>query len=644
MAERVRETNQISLNGVRLKTVGPVRASLASIYPPKIVVGDTTRDSQQRASVISWTDLRGGIGVERFDGASDVDRVWWATTQLRYKNHIVLPGLVTQTAESGISGTYSIGAIGELANKVYVAFGTSVRSYNNTTDSWGSSLHTLSAAATDSLTARMLDDSTYLFFAFGTGFAYSTDGSTWTNDSDDNILYMTSFEDRIWGIDSTGQLRSMKTIGNWQNHAKLPLPDDYVTDLFVGRDAEGNFALYASTKIGLWIRDPGNAQWVPTEPVLPFHDDAGKGVSRWRDAVYYPAGLGIYKYVQGQPTAVVSLVGPDRDHGLPASRRGTITQLIGTHNDLLALVDATSAPSTADSFATSGMGSHHTMTMEPDTGFSHILGWNELGWEVKWLSADATTGIDYALVSNVYSKYRMWWAHNQRIYFMSLPRDIINPSEVTDFDYGASSTLETPWFNAGQAEIEKLALRLRVETQDCSTTEAVTVYYATDYSTTWTQFTDTYSSDTTFDASDDRIEGDGVTTFHFPSATAPTGTVFRSIRFRLDHVRGSTTTVSPDVLAISFEFRKKIPAQWQHTVQVDINEEFSGRTSEQQFEALRSAVESQTKVEFTYRDRDADDSGSANPYNYYVDVVSAQGLEYTGNDWRGIVTLQLVEV
>ena len=53
--------------------------------------------------------------------------------------------------------------------------------------------------------------------------------------------------------------------------------------------------------------------------------------------------------------------------------------------------------------------------------------------------------------------------------------------------------------------------------------------------------------------------------------------------------------------------------------------------------ALVTAIESKTLNEFTFRD----DSGGTR--NYYVDVVSATGLEYTGHDERGISTINLVE-
>lgn len=50
-----------------------------------------------------------------------------------------------------------------------------------------------------------------------------------------------------------------------------------------------------------------------------------------------------------------------------------------------------------------------------------------------------------------------------------------------------------------------------------------------------------------------------------------------------------------------------------------------------------TAIESTTLVEFTFRD----DSGGTR--NYYVDVVSASGIEGTGYDERGMSTINLVE-
>ena len=105
MANKVVEDNEIFLNGVYYPVVRPVQSSLASIYPAKIVIGDTTRDSNLRSSVIAWSDWRGGIGVERMQGAADADRAWYSTCNLRHRHHLVLPALSTATTNQDPSDT-----------------------------------------------------------------------------------------------------------------------------------------------------------------------------------------------------------------------------------------------------------------------------------------------------------------------------------------------------------------------------------------------------------------------------------------------------------------------------------------------------------------------------------------------------------
>ena len=122
MAATVVDTNEISLNGVYYPISRPVRSTLASIYPSKIVIGDTSKDSQLRSSIIAWSDWRGGIGVNRMEGA-EVNKAWYSTCQLRYKNHLVLPGLATEsTTPTHSLADATIGAINTLADEVYAVW------------------------------------------------------------------------------------------------------------------------------------------------------------------------------------------------------------------------------------------------------------------------------------------------------------------------------------------------------------------------------------------------------------------------------------------------------------------------------------------------------------------------------------------
>ena len=613
-------TSEISLNGVFYRTKGPVQSSLSSIYPQKTVQGDFTKDSQQRASVLALSDWRGGIGVNKMRAPEQINRAWWSTCQLRYRGHLVLPGLAVATAAVGSS---AVGAIGELGNAIYAAFGTDVRKYNNTTDSWGSSLATLQAAATDSLTFRM-NGVVYLAFATaGTpgGYTYTSDGITWTDDTKDT-QFLAWWDDRLWGIDATGQLWFSTAIGVETNEAQLPLPSDSVTSLFVGRAPNDSLILYAGATYGLWAHDIDNARFGETELTVPQHPDNGKGADRWRDSTFYPVGNGIWRYVNGGNQALITIMGPDRDDGLPSDKRGIIRQLLGTTNELLAIFDATSAPGTMDMFDGDGVLSA-AQVIEPDTGFSSILGWNEGAWECKWLGGNVGQAISWAYVSNAYSTYRLWWATNQRVYYMALPRDIVNPNEITTFVYALSADHETPWFNADQEEVDKLMLELRVECAGMSATETAVVSYGTNYSSTYTQL--------------GTITASGVTSYLFPNSTSPSGTGFRAIRFKVSLARGTTTTLTPDVLSLTMSYRKKLPAKYSHTVELDLMQEYKGNTPKQLRAALVTALASATKVELTFRD----DTGTTR--NYWVDVVQGTGLQSTGHDERGATTLTMVE-
>lgn len=639
MAAKVESPNEISLNGVYYPIARPVQSVLSSIYPAKVVIGDTTKDSQARTSVIAWSDWRGGIGVNRMETGGDVNRAWWSTCQLRYKNHLILPGLDNDAKANKTSTSLtdpSIGAIGELASEIYVAWNGStsedakIYKYNNASDVWGSALATPSDQVTDTVTWRTLAGETFLVFAHydANGSGYTRfDGSTWTEDTTDS-QYVAAWDDRLWGISYTGQLWYSIVAGTEVNDAKLPLPPGSVTGLFVARDAGGEPILYAATKKGLFAHDSANSKFIQTELTIPNHPHAGKGTIRWRDSIYMPAGLGVYKYINQAGGAVLAVTGPDRDDGVPTNQRGTIKFMTGSHNELFAGLDASTAPNitSGDSIPYQWQSHHGSMVIDDDTGYSTILGYDDMGWETKWTASSAGRSLQALTVSDAYDEYRMWWGFNGEIKFMKIPSDIINPSFVSDFEFAASGTHETPWFNAGQAEVDKLALKLRVEVQDASSTETVAVEYATDYAESYTSL--------------GTITSDGITSYTFGSSA---GTAFRAIKFKLSLARTTNTgtvnytKLTPDVVSTTLEWRKKLPSKWGHQVQVDINKEYKGKSPKDLRAALLEAIESTTLVEFTFRD----DSGGTR--NYYVDVASATGIEYTGTDERGISTINLVE-
>lgn len=678
------ETVRINDVEFPLKSGTRVRHVLSSTYAPKVVIGDTSRDSQQRASVLTWLDWRDGIGVEQIENSDDTTRSWFSTLNTRFKKHLVLSELVTQTASSGQSGIFDIGAIASHQGRIYAAHGSVIYLYSGTSENTWTSVKTLAGSSNDSISVTLragIDDTTkeeifepYLVFASGTGFSYLNRG-TWT-DVTRPTAFVASWDDDLWGISGGGTLWQAITIGVQTPVANLPIHAGKPTGLFVGRSPAGPLILYVATTKGLWVHDVDNGKFIETELNLPEHPDNGKGHLRWRDATYITSGLAMYKYVNGANNAVVTLAGPDLDYGVPLAQQGTIVQLISTQNEIFALVNRDTTGGTEVTTLNSGADVNRlalafggmSPQVEETTGTAWIGAYDGKGWRVPFLDTALTGGdqkvlgtlitaapITAAATSDGDDAYRLYFARNRRVYWMDLQRNIINPNEVTTLTFTDTSTrgaqlLETPWFDAGQEEVDKIALRLKVEVEDATSTEAVSVFFAIDGSSSYTKFTDTSSADSTFNAANDRIQGNGTTTFTMPTIASPTGTAFRSIRFKVELVRGSTTTLSPDVISITLEWRKKIPAQYAHLVTIDLNRvgemtgESSGFTREALFDQLRTIISSNLLVSFTFRDRDADDSGVANAYTYYVDVSQEQGLEQTGEDWGSEFQLTLVEV
>ena len=660
MANKVIQKNEIYLNGTYYPLNRPVQSTLASIYPAKVVIGDTTKDSQLRSSVVSWSDWRGGIGVERMQGPADADRAWFSTCQTRYRHHLVLGALGNQTTAEVTGGSTVITGditmiqdLGSTVDDMYASWDLALYNYKKTPNDWtavtnGGGAYSFPSTPTDSITVRInhssdgIDD--YIVVAHrntstgASGFSYFKNATT-VVDSTVDAEFLTFWDNRLWGVDSTGQLWYLLDInGTPQNDAKLPVPNDYVTDLFVGRDSQGEQIIYASTQVGLYAHDAANQRFVETQFHLPFHQFNGSGSVRWRDSIYSPSGLGIYKYINGNIHAVITVMGPDRDDGLPQDRRGTIKKLAGTHTELLAAVDATTAPesvaSTDVAYQWSRQPHFGSSVIDSDSGYSTILGWNDTGWECKWQAPDPGKAIEHMVVTNGgYGDYRMWWGYDGNVYHQMVPFDIINPAQLGNYEYALSGTHETPWFDAQQTEVDKTALKLKIETSGCSSNETVRAYYYANYSTTEVSLgTITSNGVTTYTFNDDDESSD--------TYGDPIGKTFRAIKIKLDLARENDADAkekTPDVISTTLEYRKKLEAKWGHSVEVDLNRDYKGNSSKELRANLVAAIESDTLVEFTYRD---DDSTTR---NYFVDVTSATGIEYTGHDERGSSRITLVE-
>ncbi len=624
MPMRILQENEIGLDEKIYRTAGPVSQFLVSRQIEKVTSEDYTDTSNPMASEYSQDDFRDGIGVEIGDPRADLNRAWWGEVQLRYKGRIINPRRVVQTAAGPAT---EIDVLIDFKNEEYATYGTAVHLYDDPGDSWGSSIRTLLNSATDAAVG-LIGGTETLAIATGSEVDYATDSATWARNTTD-IKYVIFWNDLLWGISQSGQLFYTDDLTTaWTADAQLQLPDNYVTGLHIARGPDREEHVYAATKVGLFVHASTTAKFVQTDlSDLPFHPDAGKGHEVWRGFSFLSAGLGIYAFQAGSDQTIVTIIGPDRDHGVPANKRGVIKKLIGTHNDLLALVDAsaTTGVSTLKTRASRGARFHHGVTFGGAGGFSHILGWDQRGWESKWVSSSTARPITTANVSNAYNTYRLWFAVDQRVHFMSLPIDVVNPLQIPTQEYDPSGTLETFWNDLGIRNQRKLALSVIVETVNPTVNETVKIEYALDYD-------ETYRTLATQNVT-------GETEYRLPDKDNVEGVEFRAWKFLITLTRGSTVTNTPQLVKLTLVYRPRVKTLYGVAVVIDATEDSpDGRPPVKQILDLRAVLNSTTLFEVTYR------MDNTNNQNYWMDLVDIpRPEEKSGLNAQGLFPLVLGE-
>jgi len=606
---------EISLFDTFYPIVGPVQPMVASQFAEKQVIGDYTKDSEVIASSWIISDQRGGIGIKDMDEIKDAARCWWSTCQIATKGHIVLPVLVT---DADNDTTSDAAAITEYSNELYVAFGASVRKWAESTTSWGSELNALAAVPTDALVHK-----DKLYYAVATDFE-RFDGTTWTDGatlvgSAQAARYLVEWDSKLFKIDNTGQLAYSIDEGvTWTNNALSTLPSGYFTSLFLYDNAAGEVVIHLGTKQGLYVLDFDNAEWIETRLRMPFHEYACRGATAWRDACYLPVGMSVYRY----DAATVIPMGPDRDYGLPGTYRGNIVKLLPGHNALYALLDAT----TTEEQDLYPAGYYGDAQFYDRVGFSAVLRWDTYGWSVVYISGSTATALTAGTICTADDVYRLWFGVDKSVFYVPLEVTIQNPLEVAGFEFGASGEHITPWFDADNAVIDKLAARLRAYVDRTSSTEYAKVYYGLDYDDdVWTLL-----DSTTF--ADGQIDSDGEAEFTFASDA---GVNFKAIRFKVELVRGSNTRLSPDVHWLRLTYIKLLDVRWGFNVTVDCSRNYRFKSATTLLAALKTALETRTLGQFTFKDGNGSET-------HRVRIADMQGVEVGGKKSEGRYQLTLI--
>ena len=603
-----------------------VRQFSGATLPGKITLGDYNLDSHPLISTwLAVNDQRGGIGIDRMDVSKDLDRCWTSSCNLRYRGHLVMPPLGTSLTGEPASNIVTEANLFIHNQNVYGVF-QNYSTGNSTVHlltgvNFGASLKTLTGVSgTTDIAVGYLAGSETVVIAGSTDVDWTTNPASWgSNTNSTNITALAFHNDLLWGISNTGQLYFTHDLAlGWTTDAVLQLNTNLLTRvrLFEGPRPDGELALYASTNVGLYILDEANGRFLKTKVAFTQHPMGGAGVAVWRDGIYVSSGLAIHKYVPGTPSTV-TVVGFDRDDGIPDAFQGAIVGIIPTFNELVVITngDRRFAGSTTNKYIV-------------------IYGWDERGWRRIWASPNVySAGFNaMATAPPVVKTDKMYWIYSYDIsatptvlgLSVDLPPYIVNPTQLPTLEYNdASATHETPWFDAGVAHQNKLAVEVRLETTNPTSSETVLVEYATNYVESYTTL--------------GTISATGETTYHLPTTGNHVGVEFRSIKFRLTLSRGGTATNTPDVIKCALLFMRTWDDLRAFSVTIDISEPWNGLSPLQQREALDTLFGTKTLVDFTFRD-ESDDTE-----NKMVAVRGYSSLEIPGHSNIGQWQIQLVE-
>jgi hypothetical protein len=421
----------------------------------------------------------------------------------------------------------------------------------------------------------------------------------------DKGKYFTSLGHTMYMIDADGKFHTSKAGIEWKYKCEIPVPFGSVTSCYVDRDAYGNMTVYVGTEVGTFAYDSALEELVQTDLQLPEHPTAALHPAHWRLGMYVPAGLDVLHYIAGT-TATITSVGLDKDAGMPTEYRGEITYLEPAYNNLFALIDSTY-----------GGGSSYSSLMAYDGG----------GWQNRWVSSTANKAAKCMLVTSAYDEYRLFWGADNKVYHMTLERNLLNPLKITSYPYSAGGTHITPWFDGGVAW-NKLAIELELFCRGITDdAEEVAVYYRTDHSDTslaggWTAM--------------GVIEANGSTTLPFASGV---GLSFRNIQF-LFALSRTTSTNTPDIQEVKLKYLKLLPPLWGWTFTVDCTKDvYNGYSGGQLIEALITAAETETLLNFTFRN---DSTGAVDTRKVKIKSIIG-GLE-TGLLKEGTFQIQVIEV
>ncbi len=459
-----------------------------------------------------------------------------------------------------------------------------------------------------------LNSRLYIFLGDSNNYAWMSTAEVVTQSNSSAAFYGVEANGLLYKMNSTGTFASSNdpdgASPTWNNLADVTTDSDKIEGIIRGRDADGNFVVYCPTNATLQVYDATNDLWLPTELRLPDHPNGGKGAIYWNDAHYFSYGLGIKKYVTGNP-ASISEVGLEREGGLPVEYNGEIVKFSADSQYFMAAL----------------------VSASPTSGNSQsgLYIWTGRSWECWWVSANNNEAMTDVIVSSAESGYAIYWNAANTIYYIDLPRGIQNVRQLSGTQkFEASGIFLSPWFDAGTVAYSKLVQAITSYAKSVTANETITIKYRTNHTNE-----DRDTGFTTLVTLDTSGENGAVETILASGA----GLSYDAIQYRIDFARGGTNTNSPDLLALVTAYMLKTGATgnraWTFTINID--GELGDASVQQQYDNIWDAIQSATLIPLTFRNADKNEI-------HYVQLFLNSGTTKTGSEYGGQMALSAVKV
>jgi hypothetical protein len=615
----VLSANALTLQDVLYPITGDVAVSGLGAFPPKVTIGDNTRDTAQLVSSINLGNFQGGWLHRILDPGQEPEWVWQSTADTRFRRQVTLPpqaqsgnaGLSTGPPSEytklfrrvGIVGggadfTYAVATIGTAAAEKIISW------HGNT---WNNE-HT-GPATFDYQDIATLEIGLATNIIAGHSGGYSKQiGGGWVDVTTTGgpagapcpaITNVLAFGSTFYATDNAGYLWVCTDVSTnaWTRGGALPVVDlnnaGPCRALVTFRDKSGDPAIHAVTREGLAIYDIAANAWRPTELSFPYVRSTiyQRGVAVWRGDLYIAAGQTIFKY-DGN---TIENLGLDRVDGLPASFAQPVRYLCDTYNWLVAGTDF------------------------------NIFAWDGVGWHLLWTAVGGTPNqyiqdLGYVVADQGLTT-RLWWSTTDQnnvgaaastiTRYLDMDRTLFNPRTSTTFAYDSSAYLISPWYTAGWDELDKLWIEVNAAgEQIVAGNETIDIQY---------QLNLQADSDPTPWITLGTLSTNGPV--RMPFATTPPatddGVVAKSIRFRANMARRAgagapQNTFTPVLLYISVKFQRLLPRLYGFSFTVDVPRtvDLAGyRTPEALCTSLQTAYETQTLLTARFR-RDGQEVGN----------------------------------